>query len=143
MDKNNNPRMYSISQAADLAGISVHTVRLYERTYLIRPLKKKNRNRLYSQNDINRINWIRNAIKVKKYTIPSLNVIFSLIPCWHVTNCDLEVRNECPAYHNTERPCWSYKNICIECENDCRTCKVYNEYIEAEKIKSIIRENLK
>jgi len=47
--------VFSISIAAQLLGISVHTLRMYEREGLIIPFKTRTNRRLFSENDIERI----------------------------------------------------------------------------------------
>ena len=42
---------YTISNAAKLAGISIHTLRMYEREGLIIPFKKTSNQRLYSRSE--------------------------------------------------------------------------------------------
>ena len=48
MINNPNSPKYTISSAATLLGISVHTLRMYEREGLIIPFKKESGQRLYS-----------------------------------------------------------------------------------------------
>ncbi|MGB9664543.1 MAG: MerR family transcriptional regulator [Ignavibacteria bacterium] len=59
--KQSNPK-YKISEAAKILGISVHTLRMYEREGLIIPYKKSTKQRVYSDEDIDRLKCIRNAI---------------------------------------------------------------------------------
>ncbi|MCX8056055.1 MAG: MerR family transcriptional regulator, partial [Ignavibacteria bacterium] len=78
---------YKISEAAKILGISVHTLRMYEREGLILPFKKTTNQRLYSEKDIERLKCIRNSINEKKISIEGIKRIFSLIPCWAIVNC--------------------------------------------------------
>ena len=57
----NEPK-YTISTAARIAGISVHTLRKYEREGLIIPFKKDSNQRLYSDQDLDRIRCIIKTI---------------------------------------------------------------------------------
>jgi MerR family transcriptional regulator, heat shock protein HspR len=50
--------VYSISVAADLVGIGVQTLRLYERRGLIEPQRTEGGTRRYSQEDVDRIRRI-------------------------------------------------------------------------------------
>jgi DNA-binding transcriptional MerR regulator len=57
---------YSIQQAAELTGLSVHTLRYYERIDLIPSIERdENGYRHYSQNDIGRINFLCCMIQTK------------------------------------------------------------------------------
>lgn len=130
--------VYSISSAARLLDISVHTLRMYEREGLIIPFKEGNKNRLYSDRDIERLKCIRNKIKKKKFSISAIQAMLSLLPCWAVINCPIEKRDKCPAFINAEKPCWTYfKNEgCLNI--NCRDCKVYQNF-KCEKIKETIK----
>ena len=57
---------YTISMAAKLSGISIHTLRMYEREGLIIPFKKDSNQRLYTDRDIERIACIRKTINEDK-----------------------------------------------------------------------------
>ena len=137
-----NPK-YTISNAAKLLGISVHTLRMYEREGLIIPFKKESGQRLYSDQDINRIVCIRNSIKSEKLNIQGLRKILSLIPCWAIVNCSEEDRQNCDAYSTFSKPCWIYnhtKNMCKV--KDCRDCEVYKGFGTCESIKNKLKELL-
>jgi len=60
---------YTISNAAKLMGISVHTLRMYEREGLIIPFKKESNQRLYSDRDLERVKCIRKTINDDKIHI--------------------------------------------------------------------------
>ncbi|MDZ7764938.1 MAG: MerR family transcriptional regulator [Melioribacteraceae bacterium] len=55
--------IYPIRTAAELLGISIHTLRMYEREGLIIPHKTSGNQRSYSQDDIERIECIRQSNK--------------------------------------------------------------------------------
>lgn len=132
---------YKISEAAKILGISVHTLRMYEREGLIIPFKKSTNQRLYSEKDIDRLRCIRNAINEKKISIEGIKRIFSLIPCWAVVNCSLEAGEYCGALIEANKPCWTFKhenNFCAD--RDCRACEVYNQFNDCVPIKSKLIE---
>jgi MerR family transcriptional regulator/heat shock protein HspR len=138
MDNFNEP-LFTISTAAKILGISVHTLRMYEREGLIVPFRKESKQRLYSQSDINRLRCIRHAINVDKLSIAGIQVIYSLIPCWDIKKCTETEREKCEAYVNHTKACWMINhkdNICGMTE--CRDCIVYKEYSECGKIKESI-----
>jgi len=81
MTKDQNKPLFTISTAADPLGISLHTLRMYEREGLIIPHKKKSGQRLYSRYDIERIECIRAAINVDKISISGIKCILSLVSC--------------------------------------------------------------
>jgi DNA-binding transcriptional MerR regulator len=57
-------RTHSIGQAADPLGVSVPTIRLYEREGLILLLRRDSGHRLYADTDIQRLHCIRQSITV-------------------------------------------------------------------------------
>lgn len=133
--------LYSISSAARMLNISVHTLRMYEKEKLILPYKKNTNHRLYSEHDIERIQCVRNSIKEKKFTIPAIKTIYSFIPCWDIKKCSNEDRNNCPAFLKSEGPCWAYgheNNVCSEI--NCRECQIYTDFNNCDKIKDKLRD---
>jgi MerR family transcriptional regulator, heat shock protein HspR len=107
--KNNEP-LFPISSAAKMLGISVHTLRMYERENLIIPYRKETGHRLYSFSDIERLKCIRESINERKISIEGIKSIYSLIPCWTIKNCSEEDRSNCSAFTNHSNPCWSFKH---------------------------------
>lgn len=137
--KENEP-VYTISTTAELLGISIHTLRMYEREGLILAHKKKSGHRLFSREDIDRIQCIRRAINEKKISIAGIKTIYSLIPCWDFINCTQEQRKKCQAYASHTQPCWSFNHRANSCfRNDCRICPVYRDHAECGNIKESIK----
>jgi MerR family transcriptional regulator/heat shock protein HspR len=133
--------IYPIRTAAKLLGISIPTLRMYEKEGLIIPYKSDGNQRLYSFNDIQRIRDIRKDINENKISINGLRAIASLIPCWQIKNCDYSERENCQAYKEQLKPCWLYKHSGNICENnDCRECEVYLYNSDFEKIRDTIRK---
>src|SRR5512139_4055648 len=54
-----NIPLYTIGTAARILGISVHTIRMYERNGLIVPHKTDSRQKRYAESDIERLHCIR------------------------------------------------------------------------------------
>ena len=142
MEKLDNPK-YTISIAANLLGISVHSMRMYEREGLIIPFRKVSGQRLYSDNDIERVKCIRHSIKEEKLNIQGIRKILSLIPCWSIVKCSEIAQVNCEAYNSYSKPCWTYKekkNSCID--KDCRKCEVYFNFGTCESIKNKFKKIL-
>jgi len=135
-----NEPIFTISAAAQLLKISVHTLRMYEREGLFIPYKKKSNQRLFSKADIERIQCIRNAINESKISINGIKTIYSLIPCWDIVKCSDDDRKVCKAYTGSHEPCWTYQHPQTICEKkECRSCEVYSKYSECGKIKELIK----
>ena len=140
LDIKNNEPIFPIRTAAKLLKISVHTLRMYERESLIIPFKKETSHRLYSKDDLVRIECIRNAINQQKISINGIKTIYSLIPCWEVIGCSIKDRNKCSAFNSHNQPCWSSVHKGTICRNNnCRECEVYTKYSECENIKELIK----
>lgn len=135
-----NEPVYSISAAAKLLNISVHTLRMYEREGLIIPFKKESNQRRYSDADIERLKCIRGAINESKISINGIKTIYSLIPCWELIKCSEQDRSICSAYNQHSEPCWKEKHKGTVCQNkNCRECTVYVKYSQCGEIKELIK----
>jgi MerR family transcriptional regulator/heat shock protein HspR len=131
---------YTISNAAKLAGISIHTLRMYEREGLIIPFKKTSNQRLYSDRDLERIHCIRYSINEDKINIEGIRRILSLIPCWSIVKCNDEDRKLCKFYNGHTKPCWMVNHKNNYCTGrDCRTCEVYESYGTCDSIKNKLK----
>jgi MerR family transcriptional regulator/heat shock protein HspR len=138
--ENSEQPMFPISTAARMLKISVHTLRMYEKEGLIIPFKKETNHRLYSRADIDRLNCIRKAINEFKISISGIKTIYSFIPCWQITNCNDEDRQNCNAFIVHNNPCWMFNHKKNICENKvCRECRVYKDYAECGDIKELIK----
>ena len=135
---------YTISTAARLLGISVPTLRMYEKEGLILPFKSNGNQRRYSEMDLERIRCIRKAINEDKIGIEGIRRMLALIPCWAIVNCSEIDRQNCEALNNYTKPCWTYKhnnNLCKEL--DCFSCEVYNSFGDCGSIKEKLKELIK
>ncbi|HOI28237.1 MAG TPA: MerR family transcriptional regulator [Melioribacteraceae bacterium] len=135
-----NEPVFPIGTAARLLNISVHTLRMYEREGLFIPFKKDSNQRLFSKDDISRIECIRNAINELKISINGIKAIYSMIPCWEVVKCSESDRKKCEGYNGHGNPCWTYSHPGTPCENkNCRECEVYINYSECGRVKELIK----
>lgn len=135
-----NP-VYTISTAASLLHISVHTLRMYEREGLIIPFKKDSNQRLYSDKDLERMRCIRATITEEKIGIEGIRRLLSVIPCWAIVKCSAKDRKNCTAYNGYSKPCWMLKhknNVCAM--KDCRACEVYASFSNCRSIKDKLKE---
>lgn len=135
--------VFSVGTVARLLGISVQTLRLYERRGLILVKKSAGNQRLYSQADLDRLKCIRTAIVEEKISIEGIRRIHSMIPCWVHLQCPMEQRLVCPAYGKHSAGCWTLKHESNTCgSKDCRECKIYQMSTDCNSIKTMIREHL-
>ena len=131
--------LYSIGEAADILGVSVPTLRLYEREGLIIPIRKRSRHRLYAQRDLDRIKCLRKNINEERIGIAGMRHLLALIPCWRIHDCTATDRATCPAFNDDQTPCWMVTERPTACSKaDCRNCIVYNQIADCGAIKRMI-----
>ena len=131
--------LHSIGEAASLVGVSIPTLRLYEREGLVLPRRKPSRHRLYSRDDIERVKCLRHVISEKKISIQGIKHLLAMTPCWQIKECPREVRERCPAFRNVERPCWLVEGRPTPCGNAwCGDCPVYRDNADCTTVKSRI-----
>lgn len=143
MTINNNEPIYTISNAANILGISIHTLRMYEREGLILPFRKNSNQRLYSNKDLERVKCIKKTINDDKINIEGIRRVLALIPCWSIIDCTSKDKTNCEFYSTYTKPCWMLKhndNICQD--KDCRECEVYQGFGSCASIKEKLRNLL-
>jgi MerR family transcriptional regulator/heat shock protein HspR len=118
--------LYPIGVVAELIGTTDQTLRLYEKHGLILPARR-NKNRYYSENDIKWLRCIRELIHSKKISIQGIRKLMEYAPCWELTECSEDRRNNCSAYIDRTKPCWELnRQICQrESGKVCEDCVVY------------------
>lgn len=135
--------VYPIGTVARLLGVSVHTLRMYERKGLILPYHAESGHRLYSEKDVERLQCIRATINVEKISIEGIKRVLTMIPCWAIMNCPSSDREKCPAYTGHSGPCWVVRAKVPFCANrTCRDCLVYTDLAECSKVKEKIKDLL-
>lgn len=138
----NNTICYSIGEAADVLGVSVPTLRLYEREGLILPIRKSSRHRLFTETDLDRVRSLRQMINHKKISIAGIRSLLSMIPCWKMMDCPEETRSHCPAFQSTDNPCWMVENKPSKCSRaNCRSCTVYIQSADCNAVKQIVAQH--
>jgi MerR family transcriptional regulator/heat shock protein HspR len=132
-------RLRSIGETADILGISVPTLRLYEREGLVLPHRRQSRHRRFSDSDIERVRCIREMIRKQRVSIGGIKHLLSLIPCWKMKSCPEDVRCSCPAFVQQSEPCWTVSGKSWECRDaECRSCPVYTGFTGCAALKNTI-----
>jgi len=70
--------VYVISVAATLVSAHPRTLRIYEDEGLLCPARTPTNIRLYSENDIRRITWIRHLTRVRGVNLAGIKILFEL-----------------------------------------------------------------
>jgi MerR family transcriptional regulator, heat shock protein HspR len=133
--------LYSIGEAADILGISIPTIRLYEHLGLIIPLRRITRHRRFSHGDLERIRSLRKMINEEKISVEGIKHLLALIPCWRIKNCPDGVRQSCPAFTDHTAPCWMQTKRTWDCKSaECRICPVYANVPDSLSLKATIAQ---
>jgi MerR family transcriptional regulator/heat shock protein HspR len=70
--------VYIISVAAELVRVHPRTLRIYELEGLVCPARTRSNIRLYSENDIRRVLWIRHLTRNLGVNLAGIRVLFEL-----------------------------------------------------------------
>jgi MerR family transcriptional regulator, heat shock protein HspR len=131
--------LYSIGEAADVLGISIPTVRMYERQGLIIPMRRSSRHRRYTAGDLERIRCIRRMINEEKVSIEGVKRLLALLPCWKITGCPEDAQRTCSAFAAHNAPCWIQTRRSWKCKSsECRECRVYADFADCHTLKQTI-----
>ncbi len=90
--------VYTLSVAADLSGIPVHSIRQYIDKGLMIPFKKESSRNLFSHVDILRLKYIHKLLEKDGLNIAGIRTLLALIPCWAIRQCSVKEREKCQAY---------------------------------------------
>ena len=125
-DNKENKAFYPIGVVAELIGITKQTLRLYEKHKLIKPTRR-NKHRYYSDNDIRWIQCLRDLLHNKRISIEGIKKLLNYAPCWELTECSQERRENCSAYIDRAKPCWEFNSmICKSASGKtCENCVVF------------------
>lgn len=115
---------YSIGEAADVLGISIPTLRLYEYHGLIIPLRRQSGHRRYAVPELDRVRRIRAAIHSRQFTLETLRD--------HLATATREIQMDCTQNDSTtDLPCWMHPSRDIHTRSTrCRECDVYRSSVE-------------
>lgn len=119
----------SIGIAVKKLGVSPQLLKKYEREGLMIAEKTESAHRLYSERDLEWIDFLHHQIMDNKMKVAGLRLLLALIPCWDIqSKCSSADCNNCEAYKNYNVICWTIEDqgsrLCRE--NSCRDCVVYN-----------------
>ena len=70
--------VYVISVAAELVSVHPRTLRIYEGEGLLCPARTASNNRLYSENDIRQVLWIRHLTQNLGVNLAGIRILFEL-----------------------------------------------------------------
>lgn len=140
MDKNSIDPVISIGTLAKKVGLSVSAIRKYEDEGLIISHRSDSGHRLFSFEDIDRLQNIHHLIKESGFNIEGIRRMQAMLPCWDLLPCENGDRDTCLAYKGSTIPCWMIKDAhCTIKGNECRECSVYRfGTLHTEDIKKLL-----
>jgi len=77
-DRDPRRPVYVISVAAGIVSVHPRTLRIYEDEGLIAPARTPTNIRLYSENDIRRVLWIRHLTQERGVNLAGIRILFEL-----------------------------------------------------------------
>ncbi|MGC8834784.1 MAG: heat shock protein transcriptional repressor HspR [Armatimonadota bacterium] len=86
--------LYVISVAAKLCDMHPQTLRLYERIGLVKPRRTDNRNRLYSDQDIERLRRIQRLTRDMGVNLAGVEIILNLLDQMERMKAEMEAEIE-------------------------------------------------
>lgn len=115
--------LYNIGVIAENLQVHPETLRIWEKNSLVIPARR-NKQRLYSINDVKRLGFIHGLINEKGLNIAGVQMILSMYPCWNKQNCGSHsLKNK---EQNINKPCWkslgTYCFIIDGNEHICENC---------------------
>lgn len=132
--------VYTLSTAAELSGIPVHSIRQYIDKGLIIPFKKESSRNLFSQVDILRLKYIHKLLNESGLNIAGIRMLLAILPCWAIRQCSVTEREICQAFHSVAYPCWEASEKGTFCKNtNCRECEVYRIVENYPDVKSFLK----
>lgn len=135
--------LFPIGVSSKLVGLSIPTLRLYEKEGLVIPLKTESRRRFYSDLDLRIIRSIHHLIQAGGLNFAGVRRLLALLPCWDMKPCCEGAHRTCSVPSISDRPCWTVEGtICRQMEMDCRSCHVYGKAAEVSTIKGVIYGSL-
>src|SRR2546423_12521742 len=78
LDRDPTRPVYVISVAAGIVSVHPRTLRIYEDEGLIAPARTPSNIRLYSENDIRRVLWIRHLTQERGVNLAGIRILFEL-----------------------------------------------------------------
>jgi MerR family transcriptional regulator/heat shock protein HspR len=78
LDRDPERPVYVISVAAGIVSVHPRTLRIYEDEGLISPARTPTNIRLYSENDIRRVLWIRHLTQERGVNLAGIRILFEL-----------------------------------------------------------------
>ncbi|MBN2431043.1 MAG: MerR family transcriptional regulator [Acidobacteria bacterium] len=123
---------------AEMVGVSVPTLRMYENEGLLIPIKSDGGTRYFDENDIAWIRCIRRMITELGLNLEGIRRLLALIPCRDFKKCDDARYAACQADKDVNKPCWIARAHNVGAQLlGCHDCPAFRYSINCESLKSL------
>ncbi len=92
--------LYTIGIVARKLGVSIPTLRIWEKKGLIKPARI-GKNRFYSQWDIDRLVRIKELLQKEHINIEGAKKIINALRCWEIKSCPPKTKNSCLVFRKS------------------------------------------
>ena len=116
--------LYTIGIIAELLNVHRETIRAWERSGVIPSPKRRSGKRVYSDNDLKRLQFIHQLTE-NGLNLPAIRYYLQLYPCWQMDDCPGCMKRSYDV--SCAKPCWQEENTyCHVSENEdsCLNCKL-------------------
>lgn len=125
---NDDLPMFNIGVIAELLKVHPETLRIWEKHNLVEP-SRRNKQRLYSNNDVKRLEFIHMLINEKGLNIAGVQQIISMYPCWKIKDCSGGSKRGESKKINENKPCWKEQGLfCIALEDKADLCSSCTQF---------------
>lgn len=94
--------VYTIGIVAKKLGVSLATLRIWEKKSLIKPARI-GKNRFYSQRDLDRLLKIKELLQKEHINIKGVKKVLEAMRCWEIKKCKPKIRNSCLVFLKTKQ----------------------------------------
>lgn len=115
-----NRPVYSIGVVAELLGVHPETIRVWERSGVIRAPHRRRGKRMFSEDDLRRLQFVQ-RLAGEGLSLRAMHFYLRLYPCWHSYEC-----SEC--IHGTGapvegKPCWKEADLYCQAPSNADLCE--------------------
>ena len=117
-----NQPLYSIGVVSELLNVHPETIRVWERYGVIRPPHRRSGKRLFSENDLKRLQFVQ-SLTEEGLNLPAIRYYLRLYPCWETDDCSSTTH--CSNQNGFGKPCWQEAGTYCQAsgsEDPCASC---------------------
>ena len=127
-----NRPLYSIGVVSELLDVPPETIRVWEKSGVVRPAQRRSGKRTFSENDIKRLEFLGNLSR-EGLTPRAIRYYLRLYPCWWTDNCTDCIHGSDQV--SSAKPCWQDASLyCPEGSNEdpCAACPSRRQEVQPQ-----------